>query len=108
MNVYQTSSVWRELPSGERLGILRWRGRISSSAMQIVLSVCASSLSILGPALFALHGLGMSRQNEVVVFNTGTAALFAIICGFIVAIRVLRFPLLRTVTYVASAFTSTF
>jgi lipopolysaccharide/colanic/teichoic acid biosynthesis glycosyltransferase len=65
-------------------------------------------VAIIVPTLLALLGVGMSRQEADVAFNAASASLLAIVVSFLIIRRLLKFPLLRTYSYVALTFVSSF
>ena len=91
----------------------RRRSAVSVDARQAPRStywfgIFGTVVAIVDPALLALIGLGMSPQPTETVFNGAFASLLAIISGFLVIRRLLRFPLLPAYGYVALTFVSTF
>src|SRR2546423_8832582 len=108
MNVHQPSSVWQERSDRERSAARRRRFRVSSSTQHIFFCILGTLVAIAAPVLLVLSGLGMSRQKVDVASTTAFASLFAILCGFIIIRRLLRFPLLRTYSYVALTFVTSF
>jgi lipopolysaccharide/colanic/teichoic acid biosynthesis glycosyltransferase len=105
MNV--ETSTWKEGVAFGPLVALR-RPAAARSAQYVVFSVLGTFVAIIGPALLALFGIGMSRQNPDIACNAAYAALFAIICGFAIIRRLLSLPLLRTYNYVAGTFITSF
>lgn len=101
-------STWKDVGLEARRLVRQKRRRLPSSAQCVLFSVLGTFVAIFGSALFAVGGVGMSRQSEGVASETALAALLAMICGFVVIRRVLNFPLLRTYSYVALTFIATF
>ena len=91
----------------------RRRSAVSVDARQAPRSTFGSAflellLRLSNPALLALIGFGMSPQPTETVLNGALASLLAIISGFLVIRRLLRFPLLPAYGYVALTFVSSF
>ena len=84
------------------------RPRMPKAAQYIFYSVFGTFVAISVPTLLALLGVGMSRQQGDVAFNAASASLLAIVASFLIIRRLLRFPLLRTYSYVALTFVSSF
>ena len=72
------------------------------------LSIVGGAVAILGPALLDSRGWGMSRQSESVVLDTALATLVSIICSLSITRRLLGFPLMRSRSYVALTFVTSF
>ena len=107
MNIHP-SSTWKDVGLEAQRVVRQKRRRLPSSAQSVLFSILGTFVAIFGPALFAVGGVGMSRQSEDVASGTALAALLAIICGFVTVRRVLGFPLVRTYSYVALTFVATF
>jgi hypothetical protein len=85
-----------------------WRLRMSKYAQYILYSILGTFVAIIVPTVFVLLGVGMSKQNGEVAFNAASASLLAIVISFVIVRRVVKFPLLRTYSYVALTFVSSF
>lgn len=72
------------------------------------MSIVGGAVAILGPALLDSRGWGMSRQSESVVLDTALATLVSIICSLSITRRLLGFPLMRSRSYVALTFVTSF
>jgi lipopolysaccharide/colanic/teichoic acid biosynthesis glycosyltransferase len=90
----------------ERPGVRRLR--MPKTAQYIFYSIFGAFVAIIVPTLLALLGVGMTRQEGDVAFNGASASLLAIVVSFLIIRRLLKFPLLRTYSYVALTFVSSF
>jgi lipopolysaccharide/colanic/teichoic acid biosynthesis glycosyltransferase len=108
MTMHQSLLVGDDAEIRGRAAGRAWNPHVSDSMQSVLLGLLGVSLAIGGPALLAAEGIGMSRQVGKDVFDTATAAFFAIICSLVVSRRLLFFPLLRTSTYVAVTFLASF
>src|SRR5450759_72542 len=105
MSIDQTATS-KDIAVRERSVVRRLR--MTKPAQYILYSIFGTSVAIIVPTLLALLGVGMSKQNGEVAFNAASASLLAIIVSFVVVRRVVKFPLLRTYSYVAVTFVSSF
>jgi lipopolysaccharide/colanic/teichoic acid biosynthesis glycosyltransferase len=83
-----------------------WRLRLSNLGFS--LSIVGGAVATIGPAFLASHGWGMSRQSESVVVDTALATLVSIVCSLCITRRLLGFPLMRSRSYVALTFATSF
>jgi lipopolysaccharide/colanic/teichoic acid biosynthesis glycosyltransferase len=105
MSIDQTATS-KDIAVRERSVVRRLR--MTKTTQYILYSIFGTSVAIIVPTLLALLGVGMSKQNGEVAFNAASASLLAIIVSFVVVRRVVTFPLLRTYSYVALTFVSSF
>ncbi len=107
MNQHQTS-IWQDEAALREESFADQRRRAPSSAKYFWIGILGTVAAIVGPALLALKGFGMSAQSIEVVCNGALASLLAILSGFLVIRRLLSFPLLPAYGYVALTFISSF
>jgi len=107
MNIHQTT-IWEDISLHERSGGRRRRARARGMVQYLLFSLLGTSVAIVGPTLFVLAGIGMSRQEGDVAANGAIASMLAIIASFLVIRRLLSFPLLRSYSYIALTFFSSF
>jgi lipopolysaccharide/colanic/teichoic acid biosynthesis glycosyltransferase len=107
MNQHQTS-IWQDAAAFPEKAFADQRRHASSSAKYVWIGSLGIVAAIVGPALLALNGLGMSSQSTEVVGNGALASLLAILSGCLIIRRLLSFPLLPAYGYVALTFVSSF
>src|SRR5215831_5867884 len=107
MNIHRTS-IWEDISLHERLVGRKRRSRAPGVVKYLLFSLLGTMVAIVGPTLLVLPGIGMSRQEGDVAANGAIASLLAIIASFVVIRRLLSFPLLRSYSYIALTFFSSF
>jgi lipopolysaccharide/colanic/teichoic acid biosynthesis glycosyltransferase len=108
MNIHHQTSIWQDAALYKQPAGRQRRSRAPGSAKYILFSILGTIVAVINPALLALLGMGMSRQDGNVALNGASASLVAIIVSFFIIRRLLRFPLLRTYGYIALTFVINF
>ena len=108
MNIHQPLPITEHGASRTRLGAPGWRSALSNTVQAWLLTIVGICVATVAPAFLSLHGVGMHESDTSGALFTGTSALVSIILSLVILRNLLRFPMLRTSTYVAMTFVSCF
>src|SRR5262245_3102094 len=110
MNIQQQiSSIWHDAAAFHAQPAGQKRRHGLGATKYIWFGIFATVVSVINAMLLCLAGIGMSRQDDIVVVSNGAlASLAAIIAGFLITRRLLSVPLLQSYGYVALTFVSSF
>jgi len=108
MNIHQPLPITENAASRARLGVQRWRPAVSHTVQAWLLTIVGICVATIAPALLSLEGVGMHESDMSGALFTGASALVSIFLSLVILRNLLRFPMLRTSTYVAVTFVCCF
>jgi lipopolysaccharide/colanic/teichoic acid biosynthesis glycosyltransferase len=108
MNLHQPLPITDNASSRTRLRVQGWRPALSNVVQTWLLTILGICFATVAPALLSLQGVGMHESDTNGVFFTGGSALVSIFLSLVILRNLLRFPMLRTSTYVAVTFVCCF
>src|SRR5690348_11038054 len=107
MNLHQPLPI-TDTATRTRLRVQGWRPALSNVVQTWLLTILGICFATVAPALLSLQGVGMHESDTNGVFFTGGSALVSIFLSLVILRNLLRFPMLRTSTYVAVTFVCCF